>query len=123
MPHRSFTNIRGAHNFPYLVRTTPRKPLRVLMQSGSHDFDNSHGSWALANQTLAQSLHYAGYNYQFAFGEGGHNMVHGGAIFPDTLRYIWSDCLTATGEEGAGYTGGYAFGWQPAEAGTTQARM
>ena len=21
----SFTNIRGAHNFPYLVRTTPRK--------------------------------------------------------------------------------------------------
>ena len=61
----SFTNIRGAHNFPYLVRTTPRKPIRVFMQSGTHDFDNSHGSWSLANQTLAQSLHYAGYNHEF----------------------------------------------------------
>jgi hypothetical protein len=49
----------------YLVRTALRKPIRVFMQSGSHDFDNSHGSWPLANQTLAQSLHYAGYNYKF----------------------------------------------------------
>eukprot|EP01052_Picozoa_sp_SAG31_P018784 SAG31_NODE_1344_length_8699_cov_15.971512_6_plen_431_part_00 len=39
----SFTNIRGAHNLQYLVRTTPRKPIRVLLQSGTHDFDNSHG--------------------------------------------------------------------------------
>lgn len=67
------------------------------------------------------SLVQAGYNYKFAFGEGGHNMVHGGSIFPDTLRYIWSDCLTASGDEGAGYAGGYAFGWTPAKAGSTQA--
>ena len=52
------------------------------------------------------SLVQAGYNYKFAFGEGGHNMVHGGSIFPDTLRYIWSDCLPASGDEGAGYAGG-----------------
>ena len=70
----SFTNIRGAHNFPYLVRTTPRKPIRVFMQSGTHDFDNSHGSWSLANQTLAQSLHYAGYNYQFVSIHRRHNV-------------------------------------------------
>ena len=70
----SFTNIRGAHNFPYLVRTTPRKPIRVFMQSGTHDFDNSHGSWSLANQTLAQSLHYAGYNYEFVSIHRRHNV-------------------------------------------------
>lgn len=34
----SFTNIRGAHNLQYLVRTTERKPLTVFLQSGSHDF-------------------------------------------------------------------------------------
>ena len=40
----SFTNIRGAHNLQYLVRTTERKPLTVFLQSGSHDFGerNSH---------------------------------------------------------------------------------
>ncbi|MDB2510316.1 hypothetical protein N9X32_07320, partial [Pseudomonadales bacterium] len=33
----SFTNIWGGHNFPYLVRTTPRKPLKVFLQSGAND--------------------------------------------------------------------------------------
>ena len=28
----SFTNIRGAHNMPYLVRTTARRPLTVFLQ-------------------------------------------------------------------------------------------
>ena len=27
----------------------------------------------------------------FEFGDGGHNNKHGGAIFPDTLRWIWRD--------------------------------
>ena len=35
-----------------------------------------------------------------AFGEGGHNMVHGGALLPDTLRWIWSDCLDVKEEDG-----------------------
>jgi hypothetical protein len=28
----SFTNIRGGHNFPWLIRNTPRKPIRVFLQ-------------------------------------------------------------------------------------------
>ena len=49
-----------------------------------------------------------------AFGEGGHNMVHGGALLPDTLRWIWSDCLDVKEEDGdTGYAGGFAFGWAP----------
>ena len=51
-----------------------------------------------------------------AFGEGGHNMVHGGALLPDTLRWIWSDCLDVKQEDGdTGYAGGFAFGWAPAQ--------
>lgn len=50
-------------------------------------------------------------------------MVQGGSLLPDTLRYIWSDCLTATGEEGAGFAGGTAFGWTVAEENSTQARL
>lgn len=46
----SFTNIRGGHHYPYLVRTTVRKPIRVFLTSGKKDLDIPLGSWPLANQ-------------------------------------------------------------------------
>lgn len=85
----SFVNIRGAHNFPYLIRSTPRKPVRVFLQSGELDADIVTGSWALANQQMAAALEFAGYDYRFEFGTGGHNLRHGGALFADTLRWIF----------------------------------
>jgi enterochelin esterase-like enzyme len=85
----SFTAIRGGHNYPYLIRSTPRKPIRVWMQSGSADADIILGSWPQANQAVAASLEYAGYDYKFVFGEGGHSLAHGGAVFADSLRWLW----------------------------------
>ena len=85
----SFTAIRGGHNFPYLVRSTPRKPLRVFLQSGQNDADIIFGSWPLANQEMAAALEFAGYDYRFEFGTGGHNLRHGGALFADTLRWLF----------------------------------
>ena len=43
----SFTNIRGGHVYPALIRKTERKPIRVFLQDGSHDLDNAHGKLAL----------------------------------------------------------------------------
>ena len=85
----SFTAIRGGHNFPYLVRSTPRKPLRVFLQSGENDADIIFGSWPLANREMAAALDFAGYDYRFEFGTGGHNLRHGGALFADTLRWLF----------------------------------
>ena len=85
----SFTAIRGGHNYPVLVRRTPRKPIRSFLQSGANDADIVIGSWPLANQTMAAALDFAGYDYRFEFGEGGHNLRHGGALFADTLRWLW----------------------------------
>ena len=85
----SFVNIRGAHNFPYLIRSTPRKPIRVFLQSGELDADIVTGSWSLANQQMAAALSFAGYDYRFEFGTGGHNLRHGGALFAETLRWIF----------------------------------
>jgi len=85
----SFTAIRGGHNYPFLIRSTERKPIRVWMQSGSADADILFGSWPQANQALAASLAFAGYDHRFVFGEGGHNLAHGGAIFADALRWLW----------------------------------
>ena len=85
----SFTAIRGGHNYPVLVRANTRKPIRVFMQSGERDADILFGSWPLANRTMAASLEYAGYDVRFEFGAGGHSLAHGGAIFADSLRWLF----------------------------------
>ena len=87
----SFTNIRGGHDYHALIRKTEKKPLRVFLQDGSSDLDNLHGNWPLANQQMASSLKFKGYDYQFEYGDGGHNGKHGGMLLPDSLRWLWKD--------------------------------
>jgi enterochelin esterase family protein len=87
----SFVNIQGGHNYPSMIRGAERKPIRVFLQSGTHDLDIIFGNWPLANQQMASALKYRDYDYQFIFGEGGHSIKHGGSIFPDTLRWLWRD--------------------------------
>ncbi len=85
----SFTNIRGGHNYAALIRKTDPKPIRVFLQGGTGDLDNEHGNWPLANQQMAKSLAFSKYDYRFEFGEGGHNGIHGGAILPESMRWLW----------------------------------
>lgn len=85
----SFTNIRGGDVYPGRIRKTEKKPLRVFLQDGENDLDNLHGHWPLANQQMAKALAFANYDYQFVYGVGGHNGKHGGAILPDSLRWLW----------------------------------
>lgn len=87
----SFTNIRGGHVYPALVRKTNKKPLKVFLQDGRNDLDNQFGNWPLANQDMAAALKFAGYDHQFVLGDGTHNGRHGAAIFPDTLRWLWRE--------------------------------
>jgi enterochelin esterase-like enzyme len=94
----SFTNIaagkslrEGGHNYAALVRRVPPKPIRIFMQDGANDLDNASGSWWLANQTLARSFAFAGYDYKFEQGLGFHNNNHMRAILPDALRWLWRE--------------------------------
>jgi enterochelin esterase-like enzyme len=87
----SFVNIRGGHVYPALIRKTEKKPIRVFLQDGSNDLDNAHGNWPLANQQMAAALKFAGYDHEFVYGEGEHSGVHGGAILPDSLRWLWRE--------------------------------
>jgi enterochelin esterase family protein len=93
----SFVNIRGGHVYPSLIRKTERKPIRIFLQDGSGDLDNLHGSWPLANQEMAAALKSMGYDYQLAYGDGGHNGKHGGAILPDSLRWLWREAPATKG--------------------------
>jgi enterochelin esterase-like enzyme len=85
----SFTNIRGGHVYPALIRKAEHKPIRVFLQDGTGDLDNLFGNWPQANQEMAAALKYGGYDYKFELGDGGHNGKHGGAILPEALRWLW----------------------------------
>jgi len=85
----SFTNIRGGHVYPALIRKTEKKPIRAFLQDGANDLDNLFGNWPLANQEMAAALKFAKYDYKFEFGAGAHNGKHGGAILPESLKWLW----------------------------------
>ena len=85
----SFTNIRGGHVYPALIRQAAHRPIRVFLQDGSNDLDNRFGNWPLANQEMAAALKFSGYDYRFEFGDGGHTHKHGGALLPEALRWLW----------------------------------
>jgi enterochelin esterase-like enzyme len=85
----SFTNIRGGHVYPALIRKTEPKPIRVFLEDGSNDLDNAHGNWWLSNLQMEAALKFAKYDYKFVGSEGGHNGKHGGSILPDSLRWLW----------------------------------
>ena len=86
----SFTNIRGGHVYPALIRKAEKKPLRVFLQDGEKDLDNLHGNWPLSNKDMAAALKFKGYDYRFEFGTEGHNGKHGGAILPESLKWLWA---------------------------------
>ena len=86
----SFTNLRGGNVFPSLVRKTEPKPLRVYMADTSGDVDNQFGSWPWSNQLMASALQYMGYDVRFDWAEGySHSSDHGGALFPEALKWLW----------------------------------
>ncbi|MEO8096267.1 MAG: SMP-30/gluconolactonase/LRE family protein [Acidobacteriota bacterium] len=87
----SYTNLRGGDGLIDLVRKVEPKPLRVFLQDGDNDLNIYSGSWWMANQALAKSLEYAGYDSRFVTGTEAHNTRHGGAILPDALRWLWRE--------------------------------
>lgn len=89
----SFTNIRGGDVYPGMIRKTERKPIKVFLQDGSNDLNNLHGNWPLANLSMASALQFMKYEYRFEFGDGGHTGKQGGALMPESLKWLWRDEL------------------------------
>ena len=87
----SFVNIRGGHDYPFLIRKTEPKPIRVFLQDGKNDLNKEHGDWFLSNLQMESALEFMEYDYKFVAGEGKHTGLHGGTLLPETLRWIWRD--------------------------------
>ncbi len=87
----SFTNIRGGNKYPEIIRSSPKKPIRMFQQDGANDLDTPAGNWPAANKAMAAALDEKGYDHKFVFGEGVHSANHGTQIFPDVMRWMWRD--------------------------------
>jgi enterochelin esterase family protein len=85
----SFTDIRGGHVYPTLIRKSTNRDIRVFLQDGSNDLDNFAGNWWLSNLQMESALKFRGYDHKFVGGTGGHNGEHGGAILPESLEWLW----------------------------------
>lgn len=90
----TYVDIRGAGDYPTLIRKTAPKPLRVFLEDGSNDLDKAFGNWFLANQAMLKALQYSGYEVAHRWGEGGHDRKHLGEIMPEALRWLWKDHAT-----------------------------
>ncbi len=87
----SFTNIRGGDRYPGMIRKTPTKKIRLFLQDGTGDLDNEHGNWPLGNLQMDKALAFKKYDYRFVMGDGGHNGKHGGAILPESMKWLWRE--------------------------------
>ena len=89
----SFTDIRGGHRYPDLIRAADPKPIRIFLQDGSSDNRSRRPgwNWVMGNLNMASALEEKDYDYKYILGEGSHNGNHGGATLPDALRWLWRD--------------------------------
>ncbi|MCR9064723.1 MAG: alpha/beta hydrolase-fold protein [Cytophagales bacterium] len=89
----SFTNIRGGHDYPFLIRKSAKKDIKIFMQDGSNDLNNIYGDWYISNLQMASALKFKDYELKTEWGIGGHDGKHGTAILPESLVWLWSDVV------------------------------
>ncbi|HUR56124.1 MAG TPA: alpha/beta hydrolase-fold protein [Opitutaceae bacterium] len=98
----SFTNLRGGHVYPDLIRQAPRKPIRVFLVDGVNDNRglrgegaaatyNAERDWHAQNIKMEAALREKGYDVNFCWGIGTHSSKQGGAMLPEMLRWLWRD--------------------------------
>ncbi|HXI71321.1 MAG TPA: alpha/beta hydrolase-fold protein [Verrucomicrobiae bacterium] len=97
----SFTNLRGGHVYPDLIRASEHKPLRIFLQDGLNDNrghrrnpTNAYDAkwdWHAQNLKMAAALTGKGYDLNYCWGIGTHSNKQGGAMLPEMLRWLWRD--------------------------------
>lgn len=87
----TFVDIRGGNAYPYLLRITERKPIRVYLLDGSNDLDNKFGNWPLANRMMEASLKYMNYDHRVDWTQCFHGSKGMAPALPDALRWLWRD--------------------------------
>jgi enterochelin esterase-like enzyme len=95
----SYTNIRGGHKYPDIIRESEKKPIRIFLQSGRNDNRGQRRGgkydpewdWFLQNNRMVKALEEKGYDMSYTWGIGNHGSQQGGAILPEMMRWLWRD--------------------------------
>lgn len=83
---------KTAHDYPALIRkTAPNKNIRVFLQDGENDLDNTLGNWFMNNLRMEAALEFAGYKNQANWGRGMHSKRHGQSLLPIIMEWIWKN--------------------------------
>ena len=100
----SFTNLRGGHQYPDIIRKSEKKPIRVFLQDGRNDnralrpdgtYDQTR-DWFYQNVRMMEALRDKGYDLNYTWGIGRHGQKQGGAIVPEMMRWLWRDQAVST---------------------------
>jgi enterochelin esterase family protein len=95
--------VSGGEVYPTWIRRLPIKPIRIFLQDGANDLDNTWGNWFLANQQMLKAFEFANtaadsrkdtgprYDVKYEWGDGAHSDAHIGALLPDALRWVFRD--------------------------------
>jgi enterochelin esterase family protein len=106
----SFTNIRGGHVYPDLIRASDRKPIRIFLQDGLNDNRGVRGEGAEATYTADRDWHAQNIKMVAALTEKGYDVnytwgtttstTHGGSARTPTSKAA-RFCPTCSGGCGA----------------------
>jgi len=100
----SFVDLRGGYVYPERVLASEKKPIRVFLCDGRNDHRgfgrdgvyNPNRDWFLQNVRLMKALTQKGYDVNYTWGMNLHGQKFGGAIMPDTMRWLWRDGPVST---------------------------
>lgn len=95
----SFTNLRGGHAYPDIIRKAEKKPLRVFLVDGRNDnralrVDGSYDEtrdWFYQNVRMQQALADKGYDLNYSWGIQRHGQKMLRTVFPEMMRWLWRD--------------------------------
>jgi enterochelin esterase family protein len=87
----SFINIRGGNAYPDLIRSAPKKPIKVFLSDGTNDLINPYGDWWQANEAMFAALAEKGYDVAFLRDRGFHAFWTCGRQLPEALRRTWAE--------------------------------
>ena len=88
----TFVARRGGNDMQAIVRKHEPKPLRIFLQDGTNDVWNAlFGHWYEGNRMLASALEFAGYDCDFDWSDGGHNVKRSTEIFAQVMEWMWRD--------------------------------
>ncbi len=95
----SFTNIRGGHAYPDIIRKSEKKPIRIFLVDGRNDnrglradgtYDQTR-DWFYQNVRMQQALTEKGYEVNYSWGIQRHGQKMLQTVFPEMMRWLWRD--------------------------------